>query len=132
MDRIEFVVAHQELGLGRQLCAEPVINGTNLVKVLKRCDGTSVGYAGLAPDQLFRNLSQTEPSFDAQILRCTCGDDGSSWARTVVDVRQDDVAWHDFRASGARATSYSGVGPYRFAREEYDRRLSELSHAETR
>ncbi len=83
MDRIEFVVAHQELGLGVQLCAEPVINGTNLVTVLKRCDGTSVGYAGLPLDQLLRNLSQSEPSFDAQILRCTCGDDGCSWARAV-------------------------------------------------
>lgn len=126
MDRIEFVVAHEELGLGRQLCAEPVINGTNLVNVLKHCDGTSVGYAGLPPDQLLRNLSQPEPSFDAQILRCTCGDDGCSWARAVVEMRKDDVVWRDFRASGARAPAYSGVGPYRFAREEYDRRLSEL------
>src|SRR5918998_5915279 len=126
MDEIEFVVADKELGIGRQTCAEPVINGTNLVDAVTALERKSVGYAGLPPDVLARNLRQPEPSFQAQVLRCICGDDGCSWARVTVNVRDQEVIWREVRASGGGTPKYDQLGPYRFRRDRYEHCLQAL------
>jgi hypothetical protein len=122
MDRIEFVVEQHELGIGPEICAEPVINGERLVDILARAEGNPSGYAGLSPRQL-RAALEPAPVADVQVLRCVCGDDLCSWARVSVETRPDEVVWHDIRGSRGEAGSYRGLGPYRFSRAEYERTL---------
>ena len=124
VDRIEFVVASDDLGVGKQECAEPVINGKSLVDILKRAERKPIGYAGLKPEELFSALRRPEQSMDVQVLRCICGDDLCSWARVEVDIRADEIVWRNFRASRAEATAYAGIGPYLFSRSEYQRALA--------
>ena len=125
MDRIEFVVAKQELGVGVQECAEPVINGMRLVEILEAAERKPTGYVGMRPEELLSALSRPEPSVDVQVLRCSCGDDLCSWARVEIDTHADGVVWRNLRASRAEAAAYAGLGPYRFSRGDYERALAE-------
>jgi hypothetical protein len=125
MDRIEFVVAQQELGVGVEVCAEPVINGVRLSDFLNRFEPMPGGYAGLPSQELFRALRRPERTADVQVLRCGCGDDLCAWARVEVETGSDEVVWHNVRASRGEPANYSTVGPFRFSREAYERALAE-------
>jgi hypothetical protein len=131
VDRIEFVVASDDLGVGVQECAEPVINGKSLVDILTAADPQSLGYAGMPPEKLFSELSRRERSMDVQVLRCTCGDDLCSWTRVEVDTRADAVEWRNLRASHTEAAACAGLGPYQFSRGEYERALAKPTRSET-
>jgi hypothetical protein len=126
MDRIEFVVEQRELGIGSQICAEPVINGEPLVDILARAEGNPSGYAGLSPRQLRAALEPASVA-DVRVLRCVCGDDLCSWARVSVEIEPGALVWHDILGSRAKADSYRGLGPYRFLRTGYERALRGLA-----
>jgi hypothetical protein len=131
MDRIEFVIAEQELGVGVvEECAEPVINGESLVDILKRAERAPSGYAGLPPEGLLSALRRPERAADVQVLRCICGDDACSWARVDVENGPDEVVWRNVRASRADASVYASVGPYRFSAKAYERALAEPTHSD--
>jgi hypothetical protein len=83
VDRIEFVVARDALGMGTFECAEPVVNGESLIDIIRRVEEREAlgyaGYAGLVPSRLFAALRHrlTAPeaaACSAQVLGCTCGD----------------------------------------------------------
>jgi hypothetical protein len=130
MDRLEIVVAEDELGLGVQDCAEPIINGESLVDILKRAEREPIGYAGLSPHALVRTLRQPEGVATLLVLGCICGCDGCSWVRVRVETGPDEVVWHAVGTSGADASVYAAVGPYRFSRAEYERALAAPRRAE--
>jgi hypothetical protein len=126
MDRIEFVVADVELGVGAvEACAEPVINGVGLVDILAGAERPPRGYAGFPPKELLGRLSRAGTATDVQVLRCICGDDACSWARVEVNIGPDEVVWQNVRGSQAGADAYNAVGPFRFSREGYERALAE-------
>src|SRR5690348_7429893 len=125
MDRIEFVVAWMELGLGREECAEPVINDERLHDLVMRAGDSKLGYAGLPPILLHRELAALAPG--AEVLRCSCGELGCSWVRVTVESRPDEVVWHTVRASHGRAEGHAALGPYRFDRAQYERALAAIA-----
>jgi hypothetical protein len=136
MDRIEFVIAEEELGLGVSECVEPVINGESLTDIFGRVEQRQrlgyAGYAGLAPQMLFAALRLC---FDARaatgrtvgVLRCTCGDTGCSWAKVEVVTSAREVVSQHLKASRISHSApkvYAPLGPFRFDRRRYEDALS--------
>lgn len=109
--------------MGMLMCAEPIINGESLVDCLKRAERKPIGYAGLSPQRLSDALVRLR-SEDVQILGCTCGDSKCAWAIVHVKVGSDEVVWDRVRASCAEVDVYAGIGPYRFARDAYEKALA--------
>lgn len=62
---------------------------------------------------------------DTVLLGCVCGDWGC-WPLTAsVDADDRHVVWHRFR-NGHRAWDLGRLGPFRFARSQYDEALRRL------
>jgi hypothetical protein len=127
MDEIAFVVAERELGIGPQVCAEPIINGEPLCDMLARVDGTRTGYAGLAPSDLAARLEPVSDREDVHVLGCICGDDLCSWARLSVTVKPERITWHDIRASNGDVHAYAALGSFEFSRRQYEHALASLT-----
>jgi hypothetical protein len=129
VDRIEFVVATVELGVGPDIRADPVINGQRLVELLDRAAGRDTVLAGLPPSQLRRVA--TEPGAGAeprrvQVLGCGCGDTQCAGASVEVMRAGEDVIWRDVHASGSPPDAWRSIGPFRFDRAEYDAAIARL------
>jgi hypothetical protein len=125
-DELELRVGIVDLGNGPQECAEPAINGESLVDLLARAEAGRVRYAGLAPEDLARVLTDVESGRKAQVLRCTCGDDLCSYAQVTVELGADEVVWHGVHASHREhADAHATLGPWRFSRTAYERALAE-------
>jgi hypothetical protein len=140
VDRIEFVVAKDELGMGTFECAEPVVNGESLIDIIRRVEEREplgyAGYAGLVAPKLVAALldclaAPGAAACSAQVLGCTCGDAGCSWAVVEVVTTDHEVVWQNVQASRFASSPevYAPVGPFRFRRAEYEESLRRPQHA---
>ncbi|MCW2787659.1 MAG: hypothetical protein JWP74_4176 [Marmoricola sp.] len=59
---------------------------------------------------------------DTVLLGCECGEWGCWPLTTLVEVNAETVRWHGFR-NGHRDWDLSGLGPFRFSRDQYESAL---------
>jgi hypothetical protein len=132
VDRIDFMVATEDLPLAVVDCAEPQLNGTSLVDLIRDVEQRQpLGpnrYAGM-PSSLLPSLAQMLDAADAgdtpqgaQVLGCSCGDFGCGWVRLVIVTTPTTVTWQDVVGSRFAGTPgvYAAVGPFIFDRQQYE------------
>lgn len=61
---------------------------------------------------------------DTCLLGCTCSDVGCWPLTALVEIGDTTVRWHRFR-TGRRDWDLSRLGPFEFARDQYDNALAE-------
>ncbi len=148
MDRIEFCVELQGC-CGRRSVVEIRINGRPLPELVREVEeayasaedrpGLAGSYEGLPADEVLPPSRHFLGEAEAQhlsmedrvhILGCDCGESGCWPLACRMSVEADRILWSDFcqphRSSPRNPSiwSYEGLGPFAFAREQYEVALS--------
>ena|SRR5687768_8236083 len=150
MDQVEFVRRAYREG-DRDSGVQIKINGRDLVDLVRAVEnpyaykeGSSSlagAYAGLPPEEVAPPSLHFfgRPSYPAycrepkvQVLGCECGEPGCWPLVCLIQVDRDRVLWSSFEqphrsGEGNRAVwLYDSLGPFEFARDEYEAALEEL------
>jgi hypothetical protein len=102
--------------------------------------GIAGAYAGLAPSQLSGGLRRhffggdgsdlaCGPRDKTVLLGCDCGEPGCWPLMARIEVDGDVVVWSDFEQPHRHGWTYDGLGPLRFAREQYEAALADAERA---
>jgi hypothetical protein len=94
-------------------------------------------YDGLIPaffrfgpmDDHFHGRSTSAMGPKTPVLGCECGEWACWPLMTGITVTDDQVTWDAFEQPYRKARDYSGFGPFRFARRQYDEALAVLMTA---
>lgn len=73
-----------------------------------------------------------EPWFDegwVAVGACGCSSPGCDALLVKIDVLDEVVVWHDFRRYNRPSMTYSGLGPFYFARHDYEASLAAATDA---
>ncbi|WP_158842969.1 hypothetical protein [Saccharothrix deserti] len=121
----------------------PRVDGVPLTELIDRFEANAGmqpsgdAYGGLIP-QYFR-FGPMEDHFHGRptnamgpktpLLGCECGEWGCWPLMARVSVTPDLVTWDSFEQPHRTTRDYSGFGPFRFGRQQYDDALRELSSA---
>lgn len=139
MSKIEFSIRVEELGGGGAQTVVPVIDGISLIELARRVEAgpaAASGEADLAGRYAGLVIGEREwqqwytgenpqiwfDDADSCLLGCTCGETGC-WPLTArIAYGRHEVRWSSFR-TGHRPWNLTGLGPFRFDRNAYDRAL---------
>ena len=134
VNRIAFVIAIEDFGVGPAEAVEPVVDGVSVADLFRRADGR-ITYAGLTSVEVA--ISDWAPSEEPRVIRllgCRCGDPDCSHVRARIVNEGDYVVWTAFWGSsppgpppGGR--SYPEIGPFRFDRRAYDAAIAHPERA---
>ncbi len=127
VDVVEFVVVQGADAWPRGEWVEPVINERSLLDVLWHADGGEApGYSGRGPGLLdeLKVAARARTRGQVQLFDCSCGDEGCGWARVEVEHADDRVVWRDVRTRHGRSDRYASIGPFAFARAQYEQALA--------
>ncbi|RZQ63764.1 hypothetical protein [Amycolatopsis suaedae] len=110
----------------------PRLDGTPLTELIDRFE-TRAGmrpagevYGGLNVRRVHERFhGATDPK--AAVLGCSCGDEGCWPLLARITVTGDLVVWDDFEQPHRPERDYTGFGPFRFDRGQYDEAVRELS-----
>ena len=128
MNEVAFVIAPYEYGVGPAEGVEPVVDGLSLVDLFRRADGRSA-YAGLASiEGALKTWGPSEEERTIRLLGCVCGDNACAYVRLRMAADAETVVWTDFWGSSGRR-SYPEIGPFRFARRDYEAALARPQRA---
>ncbi|MFI5959730.1 hypothetical protein [Cryptosporangium sp. NPDC051539] len=137
MERIEFRIAEQELGVGVIPTVVPHLNGVPLPDLIRtvelpraRREGQpdlAGSYAGLPQDEVRwpsrHYLGDPVLSWfgdgDTVLLGCGCGDWGCWPFTATVTIAQDTVVWSNYR-TGHRPWDYRDLRDFTFERRQYE------------
>ena len=138
MSAIEFRLRAEALGIGEVVTVTPYVDGVSLVERARRVEARQAGtepdlagaYAGLVVGgaRWQDRYSGVDPQVwfgdgDSCLLGCVCGDTGC-WPLTArVTVGAGTVVWAGFR-TGHREWDLSALGPFTFARGDYEAALA--------
>jgi len=144
MSQVQFNV-RRRTDLGDVAEVVPSVDGEELTDLIhefeKRAglETRDVSYGGLIPAQFrFGPLSghflAEEGAFvneqgKVPLLGCSCGEWGCWPLLALVTADDDAVVWSAFEQPHRPKRDYSGFGPYRFERAEYDEALQALERA---
>ena len=134
MNDVAFVIAPHEYGVGPAEGVEPVVDGLSLVDLFRRADG-GISYAGLiAIESALRKWAPSGEEHEIPLLGCTCGDPDCSQVRVRMAANAETVVWTGFWGSsppgpGRGGRDYPEIGPFRFARHDYESALARPQRA---
>jgi hypothetical protein len=128
MNEIAFVIAPYEYGVGPAEGVEPVVDGLSLVNLFTRADGRSA-YAGLTSiEGALNRWVPTEEERTIRLLGCGGGDNECNYVHVRIAADAETVVWKDFWGTTGRR-SYPKIGPFRFARRDYEAALARPQRA---
>ena len=128
MNEVAFVIAPHEYGVGPADGVEPVVDGLSLVDLFRHADGRSA-YAGQTSiEGALRTWTPGEEEREIRLLGCSCGDNECAYVQVRMAADADTVVWTDFWGTTGRR-SYPEIGPFRFARRDYDAALARPQRA---
>ncbi|WP_305788176.1 hypothetical protein [Symbioplanes lichenis] len=118
----------------------PWIGGVPLTELIDRFEiaagmrPAGGAYGGLIPEffrfgpmgEHFSGRSTGVTGPKTPVLGCECGEWGCWPLLAVVTVSDDQVRWDAFEQPHRKARDYSGFGPFRFDRRQYDDALAVL------
>jgi hypothetical protein len=122
----------------------PTIDGVPLTELIDRFELTAGmspagdAYGGLIPeyfrfgplDEHFHGRSSGVTRSKTPVLACECGEWGCWPLLTDITVTADRVTWDAFEQPHRKTRDYSGFGPMRFDRRQYDEALAVLVTAQ--
>jgi hypothetical protein len=129
VDQLKIVVAPDDVGGSLDRRAEPILNGVSLVDLFKRAEHRPAMYVGLPLDELTSALRRAAGlglvGQRIMVLSCSCGDPGCGHATMRVRADGDSVIWDEFKVPREpTAAAYAGLGPFRFAADDYEAALT--------
>ncbi|MEV6608890.1 hypothetical protein [Kutzneria sp. NPDC051319] len=121
----------------------PRVDGVPLTELIDRFEtGAQMqpagdAYGGLIPqffrfgpmDDHFRGRSTNAMGPKTPVLGCECGEWGCWPLMARVTVTDDVVIWDCFEQPHRTTRDYTGFGPFRFDRRQYDAALHDLTTA---
>jgi hypothetical protein len=134
MDVLEFCIRKTGPDNLNGIVAVPFINGKSLVDIIKEAElkydkSLAGSYDGIRPDLLFNELKDgsIHDINKSRILECECGVDGC-WS-LLMSVKESDkfISWSDFEQIHRTNWSLSEVGPFKFDKLDYRKKVEALS-----
>ncbi|MQY10055.1 hypothetical protein SRB5_01590 [Streptomyces sp. RB5] len=125
------------------LVVVPYIDGVPLTTMIDHFE-TGAGmepagdaYGGLIPaffrygpmEEHFHGRSTNSLGPKTPVLGCECGEVGCWPLMVDITVTPGHVTWHSFEQPYRRERDYSGFGPFRFERRQYDESVRVLAEA---
>jgi hypothetical protein len=128
--KVRFEVLPWAGGPHRELL--PIVDDVSLVDRVSEYEHAASydvagGYAGLVIENFpYGDLTTYLTAGRAALLGCDCGELGCWSLEAAVQVDEDVVVWDLFTQPHRPARDYTGFGPFRFRRPQYEQAVRRL------
>lgn len=141
MDRIKFEINDKKVDDYELKSVKILINNIDLIEILRKYEmpfakkegheSIAGGYDGLAPEDLYKYLTNPDKYDKVSVLECECGCEGCWPMKVKVLNSKDKIIWTDFEQPHRNFKShnfwdYSKFDKFVFEIDNYNEQLNKL------